>query len=214
MLLAVAIVFVIGVISYLLKSRTDLASGVEVVDANLQKQAQGALKLGLRLLQDGKLEESIKYFEKVANIESTLREKSRYFLALVALETGGVDTATSLIEELEFTDLDLDECYDLADHLERRGKFETAKNIFERIYLTEIGFKDVVTRLQKLREHLAQFSQTEIGDIIARRIVDSRWTRADPSPRAGRAVPRGPCRSRATSSPPTRSGPAPWPPPI
>lgn len=163
------------VVVYLLLFRSKDPSGFAVADAKIHKEAERALQIGVRLLQRGMVDQAVRYFRQVADLETALRDRSKYFLALVSLRKGDPAAMTQTIEELDFAAIDNDEAYDLADQLERRGQIMEARRVFEKLYLTDIGFRDVKSRLEHLREEAERFSGDEIASMISQRVIDTRY---------------------------------------
>lgn len=163
--------FLLGATGYWGWSRRAGAAGLTVVEAETQREAQRALNLGLRLLQQDRVPEAIKYFEKVAALESTLREKSGYYLAVASLKRGDTRTVTRVLSSLDLSAMEPEETYALGTELEARGQLRQAHTVFEKLYVKDVSFRDVKDRLEALRGQLAQFSETEVGDLIASRII-------------------------------------------
>lgn len=168
------VVLVLGLAGVAL-ARRRVPPDLEVADARLQAEAGRALKMGLALLQRGRTAQAVKYLEKVAELESTLRDRGRYFLALVRLERGDLEGMNQALTQLDFAAIERAEAYDLGEALERRGQLDEACSVFERLYLTDVQFRDVETRLNALRKRVEQFSGDEVANLISRRILDSRF---------------------------------------
>jgi tetratricopeptide (TPR) repeat protein len=162
-------------VAYLLIFKKNENIGIHVADAQVQAEAERALKMGITMLKKGRSEQAIKYFQKVARLESTLRARGDYYLAVVSLEQDDMETVTRTMSTLDFAAIDMDEAYAMGDALEKKGRVEEAKQLFEKLYLTDVNFKDVNTRLNRLRKEAEQFSGNEVAEMIAQRVLDPRF---------------------------------------
>ena len=165
----------LGVVVYLARGHMEAPEGVTVVDARAQQQAMTSLKLGMRLLEQGRTDEAVKYFRAVAEIESGLRQSGRYHLALVSVQRGEVEEATTLIQDLDLSEVQLEEVYTLGDALERRGQAAAARQVFEKLYLADVAFRDVKQRLDRLRSETSEYSEEDVAGVIASRVIEKRF---------------------------------------
>ncbi len=143
------------------------------------REAQAALALGIKLLQQGQTDESIKYFQKVARLESELKDRSRYFLALVLLRRGDAEAATSLVSAIDFTHLTEHESGNLADELEKRGRLDTACTLLEKVSSTGTGSSELFQRLEGLKARLSRVDQDEMARTLAVKILDRRFVEVE-----------------------------------
>lgn len=167
-----------GIVFFLVRGSRAAPRGLTLVDAGMQNRAQGALSQGIELLREERLEEAIRCFQRVAEIESSLQSSGQYFLALVSLQQGDVERTRTLVEGIDFSRIETEEAYSLGDALERRGQPRLARRVFEKIYLGDVAFKDVKDRLDHLREETESYSEEDVADVIVKRILDPRF--ADP----------------------------------
>ncbi len=171
----VLVAFGIGVAVYLARGRGAAGGSVTVVDAEIQREAKKALDLGLRLLGQGRPGDAMKYLRKVAELDSALRQKGSFYLAVVALEAGDSQAARTALGTLDLGKVDKEESYALADICERRGQLDLARSVFEKIYVNDISYRDVRTRLDRLKDQMEGFGETQVGEMIAARVLDSRF---------------------------------------
>lgn len=148
------------------RARTDLES---------EKEAQAALSLGIKMLQQGQVDASVKYFQKVARIQGSLQDRSKYFLSLVLLRRGETESASTLVSGIDFSSLSRNDTYHLADELERRGALETAHTLFGKIDPGDDGFENVAERLAILEKRLGSVSEEEIAEMMVRKVLDPRF---------------------------------------
>lgn len=163
------------VVLYLLLFRKQEDLGIQVADAQIQSEAERALKTGISLLRKGRTEQAVKYFKKVAELESTLRSRGEYYLAVVSLEQDDMETVTRTMMNLDFAAIEMEEAYTMGDVLEKKGRIDEARQLFEKLYLTDVNFRDVQTRLDRLRRDAEQFSGNEVAEMVAQRVIDSRF---------------------------------------
>lgn len=160
---------------YLTVIRRSDDHGIQVADARIQAEAERALRTGLELLRQGRVEQSVKYFDKVATLESTLRARGRFFIALARLQANDLAGMEATLSGLDFAAIDKDEAYALGDVLEQRALAGPARQVFERLYVTDVGFRDVKSRLDRLRREVDQFTGGEVADMVAQRVLDPRY---------------------------------------
>jgi serine/threonine-protein kinase len=86
--------------------------------------------------------------------------------------------AEVLVGSLDFEKLTEEEIYLLAKELESRDLGKEARKVFEKLYLIDPDFQDVRARLAELRHQLSGFSEDELVETIARRILDRRYVDA------------------------------------
>lgn len=177
--------FVLLGIAGALRDRYRTMVGVRAEGLTPEAEAQAALKLGLRLLREGKTEESLKYFQKVAGTSGPLGTRGNCLLALVMLRRGDPTSATQLVRSMTDAEVAAEEAYMLAAELEQRGQLETAHSLFSRLYEGDTTYRDVRERLLKLQDRLSGVTQDEIAERIVGRILDRRFVEVELLGRGG-----------------------------
>lgn len=157
------------------RGRAKTPLDLEVVDAEAQAGAQRALSLGLGLLRQGRTADAVKYLKKVAELESGLKARGRYYLAVAALHQGRPAEARTMIGGLDPTEIEADEAYVLADALEKRGDSSTATALFRKLFLQDAAFKDVEERLKALDQAANQLTEADVARMVSERVLDSRF---------------------------------------
>jgi len=147
----------------------------KVSDEFVFVEAERSLRLGKKLFERGDIEQSLKYFQKAANLETALQDTGNFYVALVMLKKGDRDTATGIVQQIDFDQIPDDKSYLLAESFEESGRLETAQKIYSQMYSKNTEYKDVSERLQSIRQQLSHFNEEDVATMIAQRIIDMRY---------------------------------------
>ena len=149
--------------------------GVVAAGGQVQGDAQAALGLGIKMMQAGRVEDAIRYFQKVADHQGGVGMRGRYHLALVLLAQGDARAVPGLVRDIDVTALGEGEAYALAEELERSGQLDTAHTLFSRLVQTDISDRDVRERLQRIQDRLAGVSEEDVARMIVDKVLDPRF---------------------------------------
>lgn len=158
-----------------LRQRSGVVSDLQVTDPMLEPEARRRLDEALAAMASGDYAEAARELADIAQMETLLRARAEQRLVLALLALDRTMEAAVLVGALEFDKLEAEEVYLLARELEARDLKEEAKRVFERLYLIDPDFQDVRTRLAELRHELSGFTEDELVETIARRILDRRF---------------------------------------
>ena len=166
------LLFIAGIVRHRYRPFIGVA---EVSDAAVEMGAQRALNLGLKLMEAGRIEDSLKYFQKVANLRSTRASEGQYYMALVLMKKGSVEVAANLISQIDVDNLEPEKAYTLAEELEKQGELDTARTLYEHVFVANTAFRDVGTKLEGVRNKLARVDESDVANMVAKRVIDSRY---------------------------------------
>jgi CHASE2 domain-containing sensor protein len=160
---------------------------VGVVRSDVVKlhDSQAALNLGIKMMQAGKVDESIKYFQQVASAEGAVSSKGSYMLALVLLKKGDTTSVTNLVRSIDMETLNEEEAYQLAEELESHGQLDTAHTVFSKLMQTNISYRDVKDRLRTIQDRLSGVTEEDIARMVVNKILDRRFEQAELIGRGG-----------------------------
>jgi CHASE2 domain-containing sensor protein len=138
-------------------------------------RAEHALQEGLMLLGEGRIDDCIQRLQVAASYQTFIRSNIQMHLARALIRRGDTDAAGKLVSRIDLGTINKEEQYMLAEELERHGQLQTAQQVYENLYISDVSFKDVQSRLQGIRENLTRFDRDSVGDMICQRILDHRY---------------------------------------
>lgn len=168
----IALLLLAGVFRYRFRTLV----GVATAEAGVGDDLQASLTLGIKLMQEGRTDEALKYFQKVAGSQGALASRGNLMLALVLLKKGDRTSVTSVVKRIDADTIPPDEAYRLAEQLEQTGDISNAHTLFSKLEVQDVTYRDVRERLQKLRDRLSGFTEEDVADVIVHKILDARYT--------------------------------------
>ncbi|OXU14266.1 tetratricopeptide repeat protein [Sedimentisphaera salicampi] len=126
---------------------------------NYPTEANYKYELGVRLMQKKKYDEAIPLFQKSRNRPS-LRISSLNMLGMCFFNKGWYADAVDIFEEAlkqhtsDYDDIYKELRYNLARALEHGRRFQQAYNIYRKLAQLDYSYRDVSTRVNKLRAQL------------------------------------------------------------
>jgi CHASE2 domain-containing sensor protein len=163
----------------ILRQRSEVQSDFLVTDPMVEREARLQMDGAMACMVRGEYEQALKEFAEVAVMETVLRSRAEHRLVLALLNLERVGEAGVLVESLDFEKLGEEEIYLLARELDLKGLKKESRRVFEKLYLIDPDFEDVRAQLAELRHQLSGFSEDELVETIARRILDRRFESAE-----------------------------------
>lgn len=151
----------------------------EVEDPAAAEAARRQLDEAETLIEDGRFDEAVPRLQAAAERATRHRPKAQYHLAVIMLRKGDTQMVEPLVQHLDLERLEKPELYRLAKMLDEKGQLQTAHEIYERLCVQDLTYRDVRTRLRRVRERLSRFDEESVADMIAQRILDSRYRKVE-----------------------------------
>lgn len=139
------------------------------------EDAHKSLDMGEQLLREERFDEALKFFDKVAAVDTVLRPTGRFYVALTLLRKGEDELGKRSAARIDIKTLSKHQRYQLAVELENCGELEEAVSYYESVAESDKDYRDVGERLEDLRRRLADVSGDEIAHLLAKRVIDKRY---------------------------------------
>lgn len=159
----------------ILRQRSRPDTEHELFDPLVEREARQAFDLGTASLAEGRTRDAIRNFQVVTELESKRRHRALHRLAIAYLQEDRIPAAIQQVDRMDPTRVMVRELYLLASELEAIGEKKRAKRLYDEIFVRDREFLDVRKRIDDLRHELASFTEDEVVETIARRVIDRRY---------------------------------------
>ncbi|MBI4872636.1 MAG: hypothetical protein HY814_13835 [Candidatus Riflebacteria bacterium] len=105
---------------------------------------------GVFCCESGEWDRAVQYLQQVRSPDERLCRSARYHLLLAFVESGRIEEASRLQSELPSDELTSDERYNLALACKKHNFLGRAKELFLKLFLMDIGFRDVGKQLEEI----------------------------------------------------------------
>ncbi|MBI4860950.1 MAG: serine/threonine protein kinase [Candidatus Riflebacteria bacterium] len=141
-----------------------------------QRSQETPLAIGLRNLKKGEFERAIARFQALIASGDPQADAARGWMVVALLGQGHRSIAEDELAKLASDDLDNELLYDLGCAAEGAGLTRQALQVFSRIYLRNVSYRDVGRRIKKLETPMDDTTRTGLDPDLEAERMPRRYT--------------------------------------